>query len=86
MVTEDPKNSPDDPDVQAAIADYLRYLYERFYTCDATFLRGLADSWVEDPRFAATFERIREGGAQFVRKAVHIYCDQHPSYATPRDR
>lgn len=75
MVTVDPEASPDDPDVQAAIGEYLAYINKYFYTCDAEFLRGLADMWVADPRFAINYERIREGGAEFVRKAVHIYCD-----------
>ena len=40
-------------------------------------MRGLADMWVQDPRFAVNYERIREGGAAFVRDAVHVYCDKH---------
>lgn len=75
MVGEDPKSPPDDPEIQAAIGEYLAYLNKYFYTCDASFLRGLADMWVADPRFKINYERIREGGAEFVRKAVHIYCD-----------
>ena len=74
MVAED-SSSPDDPDVQAAVGDYYAYLNRSFNTCDLAFLRGLADMWVQDPRFAANYERIREGGAEFVCQAVHIYCD-----------
>ena len=75
MVTGDPNVSPDDPEVQAAVGDYYAYLNKYFYTCNIEFLRNLADMWVEDPRFAINYERIREGGASFVREAVHIYCD-----------
>jgi hypothetical protein len=32
--------------------------------------------WVQDPRLAKNYDRIREGGAEFVREAVNIYCDQ----------
>ena len=67
----------DDPDVQAAVGEYYAYLNKYFYTCEVDFLRNLADMWVEDPRFAINYERIREGGAAFVRQAVHIYCDNH---------
>ena len=77
MVGQDPHISPDDPDVQAAIGEYHAYLNQYFYTCEVDFLRGLADMWVEDPRFAINYERIREGGAAFVREAVHIYCDRN---------
>lgn len=77
MVSEDPEASPDDADVQAAIGEYHAYLNQYFYTCEISFLRGLADSWVQDPRFAINYERIREGGAAFVREAVHLYCDRN---------
>jgi len=77
MVSDNPDAKPDDPDVQAAVENYYRYLNEYFYTCEVEFLRGLADMWVQDPRFAVNYERIREGGAAFVRDAVHVYCDKH---------
>ncbi len=77
MVGESPDVSPDDRDVQAAIGEYYAYLNKYFYTCDVEFLRGLADMWVHDSRFAVNYETIREGGAKFVREAVHIYCDRN---------
>ena len=77
MVTDNPQARPDDPDVQAAVREYYHYLNEYFYSCDVEFLRNLADMWVQDPRFAVNYERIREGGAEFVRQAVHLFCDHH---------
>jgi DNA-binding transcriptional MerR regulator len=77
MVSKDPKASPDDADVQAAVGEYHAYLNKYFYTCELSFLRVLADNWVQDPRFAINYEKIREGGAAFARDAVHIYCDRN---------
>ena len=77
MVGEDPNTPPDDPEVQAAIGEYQVYINKYFYTCDVASLRGLADMWVEDPRFANNYEQIRKGGAEFVREAVHNYCDRN---------
>ena len=77
MVSDNPDASPDDPDVQAAVGEYYAYLNKNFYSCEVGFLRGLADMWFEDPRFAKNYEKVREGGAEVVRKAVHIYCDQN---------
>ena len=77
MVGEGPNASPDNPAVQTAIGEYFAYINQYFYTCDVEQLRGLADMWVEDPRFAVNYEKIREGGAAFVRDAVHIYCDRN---------
>jgi DNA-binding transcriptional MerR regulator len=76
MVTEDPDAKPDHPSVQQAVADYHRYINQYFYSCDTEHLRLLADMWVEDPRFKENYERIREGGAAFVREAVHIFSDR----------
>jgi hypothetical protein len=76
MVGEDPDPSPEDEDIQEAIAEYHAYLNKYFYTCDVRFLRRLADGWAQDPRFAVNYERIRVGGAEFVREAVHVYCDR----------
>ena len=67
---------PDDPEVQAAVQDYFEYLNKFFYRCDLEFLRNLSEMWAADPRFAVNYERIREGGAEFVREAVHIFCDR----------
>ena len=76
MVTTNPNAKPDDPDVQAAIGEYLAYFNKYFYTCDAEFLRNLSDMWVADERFAINYERIREGGAKFLRDAVYIFSDR----------
>lgn len=75
MVTENPQAKPDDPDVQAAVGEYYQYLNQYYYTCEVEFLRDLAEMWVQDPRFSVNFERIREGGAEFVWEAVNIFCD-----------
>jgi DNA-binding transcriptional MerR regulator len=77
MVGENPNAAPGDPQVQQAIGEYFSYLNKYFYSSNIEFLRGLADMWAADPRFAVNYERIRPGGAAFVREAVHIYCDQN---------
>ena len=77
LVTENPQISPDDPGVQAAVNEYYQYLNQYFYSCEVEFLRCLADMWVEDSRFSVNYERIREGGAEFARQAVHLFCDRY---------
>jgi hypothetical protein len=77
MVGDDPNTRPDDPEVQNAIGEYYAFLNNYFYNCEVGFLRSLADMWESDPRFAVNYERIRPGGAAFVRQAVHFYCDRN---------
>ena len=70
-------SNPGDLDIQQAVGDYYAFLNDKFYACDMAFLCNLADMWVEDARFAVNYERIHKGGAEFVRKAVHVFCDNH---------
>ena len=75
MVGTDPNLAPDDPVVQTAVGEYFEYINKYFYPCDAEFLRNLSEMWVQDPRFAQNYDRIREGGAEFVRQAVNLWAD-----------
>jgi MerR family transcriptional regulator, thiopeptide resistance regulator len=42
-----------------------------FYPVDAGFHRNLAEMYVQDPRFAASYEELRPGLAQYLRDAIH---------------
>lgn len=53
-----------------------RQIDERFYPCSPQFHRSLADMYVSDPRFTATYEKIRPGLAQYVRDAVFANADR----------
>ena len=47
-----------------------------FYDCSPEMHRGLADMYVADPRFTATYEGLAPGLAQYVRDAVHANADR----------
>ncbi|MFG1707399.1 MerR family transcriptional regulator [Nonomuraea sp. M3C6] len=42
-----------------------------FYTCTYDIHRGLADLYVDDPRFTATYDRLAPGLAAYLRQAIH---------------
>ncbi|MFO7172256.1 MAG: MerR family transcriptional regulator [Bacillota bacterium] len=67
---------PADPEVQNWIRRHHQHINSRFYTCSPEVYRGLADLYVTDERFTAFWERIRPGMAQFMRAAMHAYCDR----------
>lgn len=46
---------------------------------DAVALRGLADMYVSDPRFAKNYTRVDPSGAEFVRDALHAYAAALPA-------
>jgi hypothetical protein len=50
---------------------------QRFYDCGYAMHRNLADMYVSDPRFTATYDEIRPGMAEYVRAAIHANADRH---------
>ena len=68
---------PDSDEAQAAIDRHYRQINERFYTCPIQMYRNLGEMYVADPRFKATYDRISDGLAEYVRDAVGVYCDRH---------
>lgn len=65
-----------------ACADRQFHMFNtKFYDMGLEFYRNLATMYVDDGRFAATFERIKPGQAVFVRDAIHAYCDREAAKA-----
>jgi DNA-binding transcriptional MerR regulator len=66
---------PDDAEVQKWIARHHGQINDRFYACSAEIYRGLADGYVQDPRFKGFYEHIKPGLAQFMSDAMKLYAD-----------
>jgi DNA-binding transcriptional MerR regulator len=69
------------PHVQATIDRLFQYV-NRFWDCDVQAFRGLADLYVSDPRFRATFESMDPGLPEFIHEAVVTYCDRRADAPT----
>ncbi|MDF2090867.1 MerR family transcriptional regulator [Knoellia sp. 3-2P3] len=69
------------PTSEAAMdaAELHRASMQRFYDCGYEMHRNLADLYVSDPRFTATYDEIRPGMAHYVRDAIHANADRHES-------
>ncbi|MBX0359715.1 MerR family transcriptional regulator [Halobacillus sp. Nhm2S1] len=67
---------PSDSDVQQLIDKKRQHITDYFYECNLDIFRGLADMYVNDPRFTKNIDKWKEGYAEFLQKAMHIYCDQ----------
>jgi hypothetical protein len=65
---------PASPEVQILIAQHYANL-RHFYEPNLEMYRGLADMYVADARFTATFDKYRPGLALFLQKAMHAFCD-----------
>ena len=70
---------PPTSEAAMAAAELHRTSMQRFYDCDYEMQRGLADMYVSDPRFIATYDEIRPGMSHYVRDAIHANADRHQS-------
>jgi len=66
--------APSDPEVLALVAKHYTWL-RSFYEPNLEMYRALASMYVDDPRFAANYEKYRPGMAVYLRDAMHAYCD-----------
>lgn len=56
---------------------HRRHINDRFYDVSYAMHRGLADIYVADPRFTATYEELAPGLAAYVRDAIYANADRH---------
>ncbi|CAI4164187.1 MerR family transcriptional regulator [Streptomyces albidoflavus] len=61
----------DAPEAMDAAEEHRRFIDGAHYPCDARMHTCLADMYVTDPRFTATYEAIRPGLAQYLHDAIH---------------
>jgi DNA-binding transcriptional MerR regulator len=66
---------PADLGVQQAVGELRQPITDSFYDCTVEIFRGLGDLYVNDERFTANIDRYKPGLASFLRKAMHLYCD-----------
>jgi hypothetical protein len=62
--------APTDAEVVAVAEKHRRHIDRYYYPCSHQMHRGLGEMYVADPRFAANYEKVREGLTAFVRDAI----------------
>ena len=66
---------PASSEVQALVAKVQNHISQNYYNCTKQILAGLGQMYVADDRFKANIDRAGgEGTAEFVSKAIEIYC------------
>lgn len=60
----------------AVAEDHRQHIIRNFYDCSYTVQRGLAEMYVADPRFTATYEQEVQGGAVWFHDAVIANADR----------
>jgi DNA-binding transcriptional MerR regulator len=60
----------DDPRAAAAAEAHRAHISRWFYDCPPELHRGLAELYINDDRFGATYENVASGLAQYVHDAI----------------
>ncbi len=68
---------PSDPKVQELVQKWRDYISTYFYDCTLEILSGLGKAYVLDPRFKKNIDSTKEGLAEFLSKAIEIYCNKY---------
>ena len=71
---EDQARRPGDPAVQKLVGEWQAFITRNFYSCTDEILAGLGEMYSADPRFAENIDRYGVGLADFMSRAVAVYC------------
>lgn len=66
----------DSEEVQRLVFKWQKYITERFYNCTNEILKGLGLMYMGDERFKKNIDKNGEGTAEFLSKAIAIYCEK----------
>ena len=61
---------------------HRQHLTRWFYDCTTEIHRGLGRVYVDDPRFAANYERVAPGLATYLRDAILAKADRQDAAAS----
>lgn len=66
--------NPEDDKVQKLVAKWQNHITKYYYKCTKEILKGLGQMYVSDKRFKENIDKNGEGTAEFMAKAIEIYC------------
>ncbi|GAA0743576.1 MerR family transcriptional regulator [Clostridium oceanicum] len=64
----------DSEEVQDLVKRWQKLITLRFYNCTNEILKGLGVMYVKDERFKENIDKNGEGTAEFISKAIEVYC------------
>ena len=66
--------APDSQQAQALVEKWQNYITEHYYKCTKEILAGLGIMYVNDERFKNNIDKCGDGTAEFMSKAIGIFC------------
>ena len=68
--------SADSVETQSLVAKLQAHITDNYYTCTNEILAGLGKMYVADERFKNNIVKYSDGTADFVSKAIAIFCQE----------
>ncbi|XOQ47974.1 MAG: MerR family transcriptional regulator [Eubacteriales bacterium] len=68
------RQSADSPEAQALVKRWQDFISAKFYTCTKEILAGLGEMYTADERFRKNIDQYGGGTAEFMAKAIAVYC------------
>ena len=65
---------PDSDNAQNLVKMLQNHITENYYHCSNEILMGLGQMYIADERFKNNIDKNGEGTAEFISKAIEIYC------------
>ncbi|MBR3808705.1 MAG: MerR family transcriptional regulator [Clostridia bacterium] len=65
---------PDSDNAQSLVKMLQNHITENYYHCSNEILMGLGQMYIADERFKNNIDKNGEGTAEFISKAIEIYC------------
>ncbi len=65
----------DSNEAQVLVKELQAYTTENYYTCTNEILAGLGQMYIADERFKNNIDKHADGTAEFISKAIKIYCN-----------
>lgn len=66
--------NPSDSSVQAIVTKWKEFITENYYLCNNDILSGLGEMYINDDRFRKNIDNYGNGTAEFISKAIKVYC------------
>ncbi len=70
-------SDPESVEVQDLVKKWQDYISANFYKCNMEILSGLGQMYSDDSRFKENIDKNGIGTAEFLTKAIEIYCEKN---------
>ena len=67
---------PAGDEAQALVGEWQGFISCHHYTCSKEILSGLGQMYTADERFRENLDRFGQGTAEFLSKAIAVYCGE----------